>query len=134
MTRYLLLITILFFVMPASSQRGNIHIIVPLCDNKNQKIVPVPAKIGNGEDPRNNLYWGCKYGIKTFFMGKTGWKLLKCISDPSPDICERLIFTRPGSTIFLIADAYRGSRISEAISEFLNYASGTKKYLSGWIR
>src|SRR5688572_22804615 len=28
-----------------------IHIFVALCDNKYQGIVPVPAKIGNGQDP-----------------------------------------------------------------------------------
>jgi hypothetical protein len=44
-----------------------IHVFVALCDNKYQGIVPVPAKIGNGQDPLNNLYWGAAYGIKSFF-------------------------------------------------------------------
>ncbi len=44
-----------------------IHIFVALCDNKNQGIVPVPPILGNGEDPKNNLYWGALYGVKTFF-------------------------------------------------------------------
>ncbi|MGC6431949.1 MAG: hypothetical protein ACON5F_12965 [Jejuia sp.] len=35
-----------------------IHVYVALCDNINQGIVPVPAKLGNGQDPKNNLYWG----------------------------------------------------------------------------
>ncbi|MBS1655648.1 MAG: hypothetical protein JSU05_12430, partial [Bacteroidetes bacterium] len=38
-----------------------IHVFVALCDNKYQGIVPVPAKIGNGQDPANNLYWGCSF-------------------------------------------------------------------------
>jgi hypothetical protein len=44
-----------------------IHVFVALCDNDSQGIVPVPKKIGNGNDPDNNLYWGCGYGVRTFF-------------------------------------------------------------------
>ena len=33
-----------------------VHVIVALCDNRYQGIVPVPERIGNGDDPRNNLY------------------------------------------------------------------------------
>ena len=33
-----------------------IHVFVALCDNDSQGIVPVPKKIGNGNDPDNNLY------------------------------------------------------------------------------
>ena len=44
-----------------------VHVFVALCDNKNQGIVPVPEKIGNGQDANLNLYWGCGYGVRTFF-------------------------------------------------------------------
>src|SRR5438046_399170 len=54
-----------------------IHIFVALCDNKYQGIVPVPAKIGNGADPNNNLYWGCGFGIQTYFQNSKEWKLVK---------------------------------------------------------
>ena len=43
-----------------------IHVFVALCDNKYQGIVPVPAKIGNGQDAATNLYWGAAFGVKTF--------------------------------------------------------------------
>ena len=52
-----------------------IHVFVALCDNKFQGIVPVPGKIGNGEDADNNLYWGCGYGIRTFFKKSAEWTL-----------------------------------------------------------
>ena len=42
-----------------------IHVLVALCDNKYQGIVPVPPKIGNGQDPDNNLYWGCAFGVRS---------------------------------------------------------------------
>jgi len=34
-----------------------IHVFVALCDNVNQGIVPVSAKLGNGQDIKGNLYW-----------------------------------------------------------------------------
>ena len=49
-------------------QRGApvvVHVVVALCDNEHQGIVPVPATLGNGQDPRNNLYWGALYGVRT---------------------------------------------------------------------
>ncbi|MDA8692513.1 hypothetical protein N9L92_00510 [Saprospiraceae bacterium] len=53
-----------------------IHILVALCDNRYQGIVPVPQSIGNGQDPKNNLYWGTAYGIKTYFNRSQKWKLI----------------------------------------------------------
>ena len=54
-----------------------IHVFVALCDNKYQGIVPVPAKLGDGANPKSNLYWGAGAGIKTWFSKKRGWKRLK---------------------------------------------------------
>ncbi|GAB4337265.1 MAG: hypothetical protein Kow0099_10580 [Candidatus Abyssubacteria bacterium] len=42
-----------------------IYVFVALCDNEHQGIFPVPPKLGNGDDPANNLYWGAMYGVKT---------------------------------------------------------------------
>ena len=49
-----------------------VHVFVALADNEHQGIVPVPAKLGNGEDPEHNLYWGSAYGVKTFFHAFRG--------------------------------------------------------------
>src|SRR5688572_33316472 len=68
-----------------------IHVFVALCDNKYQGIVPVPAVIGNGQDPKNNLYWGAVYGIKSFFVNKSkDWKLISEKKNISEYILERL--------------------------------------------
>lgn len=70
-----------------------INVFVALCDNKYQGIVPVPAKIGNGQDPANNLYWGCGYGVKTFFSAQKTWQLISVKkSEPGSLILERLVF------------------------------------------
>src|SRR6187431_1637732 len=68
-----------------------IHIFVALCDNKYQGIVPVPAKIGNGQDAFNNLYWGCGFGIRTYFKNSSEWKLVKSQKIDSI-LMERIVF------------------------------------------
>jgi len=44
-----------------------IGVFVALADNANQGIVPVPAAIGNGDDPERNLYWGTAEGLMGVF-------------------------------------------------------------------
>lgn len=103
-----------------------IHIMVALCDNKYQGIVPVPGKIGNGQDPQNNLYWGTAYGIKTYFKKSTEWKLLK--SYPKNDtILERLIFKHKTKNYYLVADAYDGQYIKQTTLDFLDSSAGINK-------
>ncbi len=103
-----------------------IHIFVALCDNKYQGIVPVPAKIGNGQDPANNLYWGCGYGIKTFFKNSSEWKLVRVqkLNSVKP---ERLVFKHMSKNYYLIADAYDGQYIQQCTEEFLRSCSGNYK-------
>jgi len=102
-----------------------IHVFVALCDNVNQGIVPVPARLGNGEDPANNLYWGAAFGVKTFFSKSKDWKLVASIPDPQPAIIERVVFKHRREPTVLVADAYRGSRIKQATIDFLEAASGS---------
>jgi hypothetical protein len=109
------------------AQTRVIHVLVALCDNKYQGIVPVPAKIGNGQDPANNLYWGCCYGVKTFFKKQKDWKLVKRINNPTASIYERLVFKYTASGTWLVADAYNGSMIKQTISDFLDYSAGLQK-------
>jgi hypothetical protein len=111
----------------ASSQEGNlraVHVFVALADNQHQGIVPVPAKLGNGEDAANNLYWGSAYGVKAFFSHSAEWKRIACISNPKPGILERCVFAYKNVPVYLIADAYRGTEIKQAILDFFHSASG----------
>ena len=103
-----------------------IHIFVALCDNKNQGIVKVPEKIGNGQDPENNLYWGCAYGIKTYFKRSKEWKLLKTEKSDSV-VLERVIFKHKTKNYYIIADAYDGKYIKECTKDFLSASSGITK-------
>lgn len=103
-----------------------IHIFVALCDNKYQGIVPVPAGIGNGQDPNSNLYWGCGYGIRTYFKKSSEWKLLNT-SKPGNNILERLVFKHTSKNYYLVADAYDGKYIKQCTKEFLSSSSGNRK-------
>lgn len=105
-----------------------IHVFVPLCDNKYQGIVPVPSKIGNGQDLKNNLYWGCGYGVKMFFKNKSKqWKFLKSILNPSTNVLERCVFKHNLTNTYLIADAYDGQFIKNCTEKFLEALSGKNK-------
>jgi hypothetical protein len=101
-----------------------IHVFVALADNQHQGIVPVAPVLGNGEDGEHNLYWGSAYGVKTFFSRSAEWVRLACDQNPKPAILERCIFKYRSTNVYLIADAYRGIEIKQAIVDFLDSARG----------
>lgn len=100
-----------------------IHILVALCDNRYQGIVPVPVAIGNGQDPDHNLYWGCAYGIRTFFKNSRQWELLRQYR-PDTIRMERLVFRHKTKNYYLVADAYDGQYIKTCTTDFLNSCAG----------
>lgn len=101
-----------------------IHVLVALCDNENQGIVPVPAHLGNGDDPAKNLYWGAGNGVKTFFTKSKNWQKVTELQNPKPNILERIVFKHKHADVYLIADAYRGIKMRETIDDFFGAASG----------
>jgi hypothetical protein len=101
-----------------------VHVFVALADNQSQGIVPVPAKIGNGEDPERNLYWGSAFGVKTFFARSADWVRIACGEKPKTEILERCVFKYRSANVYLVADAYRGREIRQAILDFLASAAG----------
>lgn len=113
-------------VTPIDTSSKTIHIFVALCDNKYQGIVPVPAKIGNGQDLGNNLYWGCGYGIRTFFKNSKEWKLLRT-QKPDSIKLERLVFKHRTKNYYLVADAYNGKYIKKCTQDFLRSSCGSAK-------
>jgi len=112
--------------IPFESDAKTIHIFVALCDNKYQGIVPVPDKIGNGQDPDNNLYWGCAFGVRSYFKKSKEWKLVETRKLKSEKL-ERIIFKHITKNYYLVADAYDGKFIKEATVDFLNSSSGNNK-------
>lgn len=111
-------------LLAAQAAPRTIHVFVALADNKNQGIVPVAARLANGEDPANNLYWGSAYGVKTYFARSADWQMLVAGQKPKPEILERCIFKHRSQEVYMVADAYQGSKIKQAIVDFLEAASG----------
>ncbi|HTT19845.1 MAG TPA: hypothetical protein VMG82_12905 [Candidatus Sulfotelmatobacter sp.] len=117
----------LVFSTNAWAQDANpriVHVFVALADNQHQGIVPVAPILGNGDDPEHNLYWGSAYGVKAFFSHSSQWKRWGCFPKPNTSILERCIFIYNKADVYLIADAYRGIEIKQAILDFLDSAAG----------
>lgn len=105
-----------------------VHVFVALCDNKNQGIARVSKALGNGQDPRNNLYWGAMYGVKTFFRRSSHWQKVSCPAvNNDPAILKRVMFrSTKGPKVFVLADAYDGAKMKRTLEDFLTAAGGQK--------
>lgn len=106
-----------------------VHVTVALCDNLHQGIVPVPAAIGNGQDPRNNLYWGADYGVKSWFLRHEKWERVEATGTKPAAVLERLVLRKiiDGRVVYLIADAWDGAQIRDATDDFLESAAGLRR-------
>jgi len=123
---------------PASGRTWRVvHVFVALCDNANQGIHPVPAALGNGQDPENNLYWGAQYGVATFLRRGGHWRLLdspilKAAPRPA-GVLRRIAFRNRGAgpVTYVLADAYDGARMADALRAFLRAAAGRDRTAVG---
>ena len=119
--------TLLFGLLTATISFAGprtIHVVVALCDNVNQGIVPVPKSLGNGQDKDHNLYWGAAYGVRTWFDRSKEWERLKVQVMLPEHVLERCIWKHTGTGSILVADAYDGAYIQQATETFFAYASG----------
>lgn len=112
--------------IPFDTNTNTIHVFVALCDNKYQGIVPVPVKIGNGQDPNSNLYWGCGMGMRTYFKNSKEWKWLKTQKLDSLRL-ERIVFKHFLHNYYMVLDAYDGHYIEQCTKDFLNSSCGKFK-------
>jgi hypothetical protein len=111
----------------AQARARVVHVFVALADNAHQGIVPVPATLGNGDDPGRNLYWGAAFGVRTYFRRSTDWKAVATFQNPSSSVLERVVFYHGSQNVYLVADAYRGREIKEAIADFFEASAGLNK-------
>lgn len=104
-----------------------VHVIVALCDNKNQPIAKVRAELGNGQSPRTNLYWGALYGVKAFLHRSPHWTLLGSTVSRGERL-ETAVFRTSvaGRKVYLVAEAYDGAYMAEALTDFLESAAGLR--------
>ncbi len=106
------------------------HVVVALVDNAHQGIVPVPASLGDGTDPRSNLYWGARYGVRTFFRKQPGWQMLAIAPSGHARVLDRVLFHRTverggrSGDAYVVAEAWQGEHIADAIRHFLEMNRG----------
>lgn len=107
------------------------HVTVVLVDNTHQPILKVPAGIGNGQDPKTNLYWGALYGVRTYLPRHAGWSVLPVTRPADPHVLERALFhkqveTSGGKSVdaYVLADAWDGARMVEGLDHYLKMAAG----------
>jgi len=112
------LILALLLVIPAWGAPKKVAVFVALCDNATQGIIPVPPKIGDGNKPEDNLYWGCSDGLSGCFRASKVWKLQRREVPEDKRIFERLVYLHESGGIELTAEAWRGSEIKACLSAF----------------
>jgi len=106
------------------------HVVVALCDNEHQGIVPVAASLGNGSDPKSNLYWGAMYGVRTWFRHSREWTPVAVAPAKDVRVLDRALFRREvvrdgrRGEVYLLADAWDGRYIAEATRYFLEMNRG----------
>lgn len=107
-----------------------VHILVPLCDNEHQGIVPTSKSLGNGLSLKSNLYWATTKGMKRYFKELPDWKLIKSFLDVDTNILERVVFYKEyknNAKVYLAIDAYRGDKMKECIDIYLKSLAGIIK-------
>jgi len=106
------------------------HVVVALCDNVHQGIVPVPNALGDGANPQTNLYWGAMYGVRSWFRRSADWKAVPIAPSKDSRVLDRVLFrgevTRDGKRgeVYLFAEAWNGQYIADAIRYFLELNRG----------
>lgn len=100
------------------AETKHVKVFVALCDNASQGIAPVPAKIGDGNIPAANLYWGCSDGLAAYFKASRSWKAPVSEKSDDPRILERLVFAHKTLDCTLTAEAWRGSEITACLQAF----------------
>jgi hypothetical protein len=113
-----ILILFALLITAATAAPRKVAVFIALCDNASQGIIPVPAKIGNGDDPASNLYWGCSDGLPSVLKASKAWKLVREEAPADPKILKRSIFTDNESSTQVSVEGWRGSEIRACLQAF----------------
>jgi len=108
------------------------YVVVALCDNEHQGIVPVPKALGDGTNPSTNLYWGAAFGVRTYLSKARHWQRQKDSGVLPEGVLERIVVTTrvPRAVgdveVKVVADAWDGRRMKDAVAWFLEAAAGRR--------
>jgi len=113
------------FAFAEELEPKTVRIIACLADNRNQGIVPISAQLGNGQDPKNNLYWGALYGVKSYFSRHADWEKIESEVERGPHQLDYVEFQLKDTTtpVSIKAEAWDGAHMDKAISRFYGLLS-----------
>lgn len=100
------------------ARERSIAVFVALADNQHQGIVPVSERLGNGDDPERNLYWGAADGLKGVFDKSSDWRLVSSSNTTEENVLRKRVYRHSKKKAVLYAMAYKGSAIKECIRDF----------------
>jgi hypothetical protein len=112
------LLVLVHSAVTAAAAPKSVRVFVALCDNRTQGIQPVGERIGNGDDPLTNLYWGCADGLGSYFRRSRKWKVVESQENPTATVLRRLRLRHVDADVDLVAEAYRGSAIAVCLADF----------------
>ena len=98
-----------------------VAVFVALCDNEHQGIAPVPDKIGKGDDPAHNLYWGCSDALPKVMRASADWGRPVYHADylqKKSAVLDTVVCTRADKAATVYAYAYRGDAIAACMQDF----------------
>ncbi|UOG36848.1 hypothetical protein MAL08_12105 [Leptospira noguchii] len=135
--RNFVLFGILFFFAFSPIKAITVEVFVPLCDGS--QLLCGKGKAGDPRSLKQNLYWGAAFGVETFLNKKLGFQVLNRKDGllNSPILRELKLVRNPQSgeqKVFIVARAYAGDRIDDALNDFLKASSGkTNADLVVWM-
>ena len=130
---FVLLISVALSVSGFAEERS-IRVFVALCDNQTQGIIKVGAKIGDGDSPDSNLYWGCSDGLGKYFPRSGKWEVVKTEHDVDESILRRLLLKHKNDDgLTLVAEAWRGSEMRNCWIAFEEAIASKKHAVVAYI-
>lgn len=120
-----------FLFAQAQGAEKSVRVFIALCDNKSQGIIPVGEKIGNGDNPDANLYWGCSESFGAYFKASKEWRMAENTAEVTEPVLRRMVLK--SKEVQMTAEAYRGSAIRKCIEDFERAAASGENDLVAFI-
>ena len=95
------------------------RVIVSLADNANQGIVPIKPSLGDGQNPRSNLYWGALYGAKTHFKRMENWSVSSLEIDNAHVLDSFALQHAVYPTPKILFEAWDGAKQKSSVEAYL---------------
>jgi hypothetical protein len=123
-----------------------VHVDVALCDNA--ILVCGGHGLGDGDDPRRNLYWATSGGLRGWFERPgSGWSRFGLVRNPDPRVVEQVSYLRTVEPndfwrargvdrpfrVIVNAVGWRGRHIGSALTAFAAETTGDGAHVAAYV-